>query len=194
MLCLPWPPPCSKPIDIEQRVPQILSIHASRLSCHSNVQMQLPSFPFGCYTIPGNTWLATARRGCDKVPTRPQEGRQRPECRRCQRRSCWAETCVVREMQGRRVPCYALAKTGGRCGAGRRCGRHGRPPAARHAGAVRAPAPGSASIGRRMHGTQFAQFSAEVLQRGAAAVLPQHLPDHWLDALLEEAELLAPEA
>ena len=45
-----------------------------------------------------------------------------------------------------------------------------------------------------MHGTQFAQFSAEVLQRGAVAVLPQHLPDHWLDALLEEAELLAPEA
>ena len=28
-----------------------------------------------------------------------------------------------------------------------------------------------AGIGRRMHGTQFAQFSAEVLQRGAAAVL-----------------------
>ena len=45
-----------------------------------------------------------------------------------------------------------------------------------------------------MHGAQCAQFSAEVLQRGAAAVLPQHLPDHWLDALLEEAELLAPEA
>src|SRR6266516_2527081 len=45
-----------------------------------------------------------------------------------------------------------------------------------------------------MKGTQFAQFSAEVLQRGAAAVLPQHLPDHWLDALLAEAELLAPEA
>ena len=45
-----------------------------------------------------------------------------------------------------------------------------------------------------MHGTQCAQFSAEVLRRGAAAVLPQHLPDHWLDALLEEAELLAPEA
>ena len=44
-----------------------------------------------------------------------------------------------------------------------------------------------------MHGTQFAQFSAEVLQRGAAAVLPQHLPDRWLDALLEEAELFAPE-
>ena len=43
-----------------------------------------------------------------------------------------------------------------------------------------------------MHGTQFAQFSAEVLRRGAAAVLPQHLPDHWLDALLEEAELFAP--
>ena len=47
---------------------------------------------------------------------------------------------------------------------------------------------------RHMHGTQFAQFSAEVLQRGAAAVLPQHLSDRWLDALLEEAELFAPEA
>ena len=45
-----------------------------------------------------------------------------------------------------------------------------------------------------MQGTQFAQFSAEVLRRGAAAVLPQHLPDRWLDALLEEADLLAPEA
>ena len=45
-----------------------------------------------------------------------------------------------------------------------------------------------------MHGAQCAQFSAEVLQRGAAAVLPQHLPDHWLDALLAEADLLAPEA
>ena len=43
-----------------------------------------------------------------------------------------------------------------------------------------------------MHGTQFAQFSAEVLRRGAATVLPQHLPDRWLDALLEEADLLAP--
>ena len=43
-----------------------------------------------------------------------------------------------------------------------------------------------------MHGTQCAQFSAEILQRGAAAVLPQHLPDHWLDALLEETDLLAP--
>ena len=45
-----------------------------------------------------------------------------------------------------------------------------------------------------MKGTRFAQFSTEVLRRGAAAVLPQHLPDRWLDALLEEAELLAPEA
>ena len=44
-----------------------------------------------------------------------------------------------------------------------------------------------------MKGTQFAQFSAEVLRRGAAAVLPQHLTDRWLDALLEEADLLAPE-
>jgi hypothetical protein len=45
-----------------------------------------------------------------------------------------------------------------------------------------------------MKGTQFAQFSAEVLRRGAAAVLPQHLPDHWLDALLAEADMLAPAA
>src|SRR5215475_5840429 len=45
---------------------------------------------------------------------------------------------------------------------------------------------------RDMQGTQFAQFSAEVLRRGAAAVLPQHLPDRWLDALLEEADLFAP--
>jgi hypothetical protein len=43
-----------------------------------------------------------------------------------------------------------------------------------------------------MKGTQFAQCSTEVLQRGAAAVLPQHLPDRWLDALLEEADLFAP--
>jgi len=48
--------------------------------------------------------------------------------------------------------------------------------------------------GRAMKGTRFAQFSTEVLRRGAAAVLPQHLPDRWLDALLEEADLLAPEA
>src|SRR5437667_1518364 len=43
-----------------------------------------------------------------------------------------------------------------------------------------------------MQGTLFAQFSAEVLRREAAAVLPQHLPDRWLDALLEEAALFAP--
>ncbi len=42
-----------------------------------------------------------------------------------------------------------------------------------------------------MRGTQFAQFSTEILQRGAAAVLPQHLPDRWLDVLLEEADLFA---
>jgi hypothetical protein len=39
-----------------------------------------------------------------------------------------------------------------------------------------------------MKGTQFEQFSREVLRRGAPAVLPQHLSDRWLDALLEEAE------
>jgi hypothetical protein len=44
-----------------------------------------------------------------------------------------------------------------------------------------------------MQGTRFAQFSTEVLRRGAAAVLPQHLPDRWLDAVLEEVDLLAPE-
>ena len=42
-----------------------------------------------------------------------------------------------------------------------------------------------------MHGTRFAQFSTEVLRCGAAAVLPQYLPDHWLDAPLEEADLFA---
>jgi hypothetical protein len=44
-----------------------------------------------------------------------------------------------------------------------------------------------------MKGTRFAQFSTEVLRRGAPAVLPQHLPDRWLDALLEESDLLASE-
>jgi hypothetical protein len=41
-----------------------------------------------------------------------------------------------------------------------------------------------------MKGRQFEQFSTEVLTQGAVAVLPQHLSDHWLNALLEEAELL----
>ena len=50
----------------------------------------------------------------------------------------------------------------------------------------------SGCIGRNMKGTQFAEFATEVLQRGAAAVLPQHLSDRWLDALLEEADLFAP--
>ena len=59
---------------------------------------------------------------------------------------------------------------------------------------MRAPDRGTHYAWRDMHGTQFAQFSAEVLRRGAAAVLPQHLPDRWLDALLEEADLLAPGA
>jgi len=59
---------------------------------------------------------------------------------------------------------------------------------------VRAPDRCTHDAWRDMHGTQFAQFSAEVLRRGAAAVLPQHLPDRWLDALLEEADLLAPGA
>jgi len=52
--------------------------------------------------------------------------------------------------------------------------------------------PWNQHVWRSMKGTPFAQFSTEVLQRGAAAVLPQHLPDRWLDTLLEEADLLAP--
>lgn len=43
-----------------------------------------------------------------------------------------------------------------------------------------------------MKGTQFAQFSTEVLWRGATAALPQNIPDQWLDALLDEADLFAP--
>ena len=41
-----------------------------------------------------------------------------------------------------------------------------------------------------MKDQQFEQFATEVLKRGALAVLPQHLPDHWLKALLEEADIL----
>jgi len=94
-------------------------------------------------------------------------------------------------MQGRRAPCYALFSTGGRRAAGRRGVRHGQPTAAGYGVPARAEDPWSTGIGRGMHGAQFTQFSTEVLRRGAAAVLPQHLPDRWLDALLEEAELFA---
>src|SRR5216684_2609858 len=41
-----------------------------------------------------------------------------------------------------------------------------------------------------MKDRRFEQFAAEVLNRGAVAVLPQNLPDRWLNALLEEAEIL----
>jgi hypothetical protein len=41
-----------------------------------------------------------------------------------------------------------------------------------------------------MKDRQFEQFATEVLNRGALAVLPQNLPDRWLNALLEEAEIL----
>ena len=40
---------------------------------------------------------------------------------------------------------------------------------------------------------QFKQFAAEVLQQGTDAVLPQNLPDRWLNALLEEAEIFQEE-
>src|SRR5215831_5903007 len=52
MLCLPWPPPCSQPLDIEKRAPRYLDPYLSRASRSSNVKIQLPSFPFGCYTNP----------------------------------------------------------------------------------------------------------------------------------------------
>jgi hypothetical protein len=41
-----------------------------------------------------------------------------------------------------------------------------------------------------MRDQQFIAFVEEVLHQGATAVLPQHLPEHWLNALLQEAELL----
>ena len=44
-----------------------------------------------------------------------------------------------------------------------------------------------------MKDRQFKQFAAEVLQQGADAVLPQNLPDRWLNALLEEAEIFQEE-
>jgi len=44
-----------------------------------------------------------------------------------------------------------------------------------------------------MKGRQFEQFATEVLNKGAVAVLPQNLPEHWLNALLEEAEILQQE-
>jgi hypothetical protein len=44
-----------------------------------------------------------------------------------------------------------------------------------------------------MKDRQFKRFAAEVLQQGASAVLPQNLPDRWLNALLEEAEIFQEE-
>jgi hypothetical protein len=44
-----------------------------------------------------------------------------------------------------------------------------------------------------MKGRQFEQFAIEVLHRGAVAVLPQNLPERWLNALLEEAEIFQQE-
>jgi hypothetical protein len=96
--------------------------------------------------------------------------------------------------QDLRVPCYALACRARRDAAGPHGGRR----AAGFGGGKPLLAwtydPCTRGNGRAMHGTQFAQFSAEVLRRGAAAVLPQHLADRWLDALLAEADLFAPEA
>jgi len=95
--------------------------------------------------------------------------------------------------QGPRAPWYAFAGRARRAAAGPHDGRRaagrggGKPLASTHTPCTR-------GNGRTMHGTRFAQFSTEVLRRGATAVLPQHLPDRWLDALLEEADLLAPVA
>jgi hypothetical protein len=44
-----------------------------------------------------------------------------------------------------------------------------------------------------MKDRQFEQFATEVLNKGAVAVLPQNLPERWLNALLEEAEILQQE-
>jgi len=90
-------------------------------------------------------------------------------------------------MQGRRVPCYALASRRGRRGC------HGRPPAARHAVAARyGPM-------KCRHWEAYARDTIRtVLDRGPPARSGRGLTPtpagHWLDALLEEAELLAPEA
>src|SRR4029453_17767674 len=95
--------------------------------------------------------------------------------------------------QDPRASCYALAGSAGRDAAG----RHGGHRAAGLGGGkllALTPTPCTRGNGRAMQGTRFAQFSTEVLRRGAAAVLPQHLPDRGLDAALEEADLLAPEA
>ncbi len=61
---MPWPFSCSKPLDIKKRVSLIPSVCASRLACHSNVQMQLPRFPFGCYTNPDVAWLVCGAPSC----------------------------------------------------------------------------------------------------------------------------------
>jgi len=61
---MPWPFSCSKPLDIKKRVPLIPAVCASRLACHFNVQMQLPRFPFGCYTNPDVAWLVCGAPSC----------------------------------------------------------------------------------------------------------------------------------
>src|SRR5262249_2811710 len=75
------------------------------------------------------------------------------------------------------APWYAFARRARRDAAGRHGGRR----AAGFGGAKPRLAwtddPCTRGNGRAMHGTQFAHFSAEVLLRGVAAVLPQHLPD-----------------
>src|SRR2546428_13126688 len=95
-------------------------------------------------------------------------------------------------MQGRRVLCYTLAYTGRALHLGTALGA----PSTAQPGRIPVPARAHDlchhNTWRDMKGTHFAQFSAAVLRRGAAAVLPQHLPDRWLDALLEEADLLTP--
>ena len=49
---MPWPSSCSKPLDIEKRVPRYLDPCLKSIRS-SDVKIQLPSFPFGCYTNPG---------------------------------------------------------------------------------------------------------------------------------------------
>jgi len=50
-LRLSWPLSCSQPLDIEKRAPRNLAPCLKNIQS-SNVKIQLPSFPFGCYTNP----------------------------------------------------------------------------------------------------------------------------------------------
>src|SRR4030095_13565254 len=134
---------------------------------------------------------------CPRAPCPRSALAARPQVGPCRWGTAQATTRVWRPTapawQDPRAPWYAFARRARRDTAGPHGGRRaaglggGKPLASTHTPCTR-------WNGRAMKGTRFAQCSTEVLRRGAAAVLPQHLPDRWLDALLEEADLLASEA